>query len=93
MGLEQDRGMARIFQLMLNAVGLHLNNCCGVKRENITNEPRKAFCQWWVNHVKWNETFRISAHWHRTRALEMVLFIKRLNNEPPFSVQVEVKET
>lgn len=46
MGLEQDCGMTRMCQLMLNAVGLHLNNCYGVKRENITNEPRRAFCQW-----------------------------------------------
>lgn len=33
MGLEQDRGMARMFQLFLNAVGLHLKNCYGVSIE------------------------------------------------------------
>lgn len=33
MGLEQDCGMARMFQLMLSAVGLRLKNCYGVIAE------------------------------------------------------------
>lgn len=90
--LEWDCGMmTRVSQLMLNAVRLQygMKLVWSYSWEVLLMNPEQ-FLSVVILHVKCFP-FRISAHWHRARPLEVTLLIKCLNKLPPFSMQVEVK--